>query len=211
MKKTISTIIFDLGGVLIDLNFELGLKKFYDFGYPTDEKPIDPYRQEGSFLQLEKGEITVEDYIQSVNVKLPAPVSEQHIKDALYSFMLDIPGYKLDMLRNLRSEGYRTFMLSNTNEILFEWISTAKFTIQGLTVNDYFDRLYLSYRMGIAKPEPEIFLQLIEDSDIRPSETLFIDDGKANIETARSLGFETYLAGDMEDYRHIFENYRPVK
>lgn len=207
----IQTIIFDLGGVLIDLDPTRGLQKFYDFGYPADEKPIDPYQQHGTFLKLEKGEVTPAEYFQSVNDKLPRPVSEETIKDALYSFMLDIPEYKLDMLRELRAEGHQVFMLSNTNEILFDWMSTNKFTVQGLTVDDYFDHLYLSYRMGVAKPGTEIFNMLVEDSGITPSETLFIDDGEANIETARSLGFETYLAADFEDYRPILKSYGLLK
>lgn len=209
--KEIKTVIFDLGGVLIDLDSERGLGSFYELGYPPDEKPIDPYQQHGVFLRLEKGEITPAEYYRSVNEKLPSQVGQEAIRAALLSFMVDIPAYKLDMLRELRAGGYRVFMLSNTNEIIFNWIKETKFTIQGLTVDDYFDRLYLSYRMGVAKPELVIFDMLVADSGIAPSETLFIDDGRANIETARSLGFLTHLAADREDYRPVLKGYGLLK
>lgn len=204
--KSIKTIVFDLGGVLIDLNVEKASEKFWQFGYPRDEMPVDPYKQSGPFLKLEEGLIEPQEYYDFVNSKLPRPVSAETINSALYDFVLGIPDYKLTMLSELRGQGYQIFMLSNTNVIMFEYMRDNKFTAQGLTVDDYFDKLYLSYRMKCAKPHDVIFEKMIADSGILPSQTLFIDDAKANIETAAKLGFETYLAGEKEDYRHIFNH-----
>ncbi len=206
----IRTIVFDLGGVLIDYDLQRCLDAFRRLGLPAPERLIDPYKQSGVFLALENGSAQPEDLYRYVSEQVGHPVDPRAVDEAWCRFLIDIPDYKLDMLRSLRRRGYRLFMLSNTNVIMFEWIRRNLFTKQGLAVEDYFDRIYLSYEMKLVKPEPAIFEKMIADSDILPSETLLIDDGPANVTTAATLGFHTYEARIHEDFRSLFDRY-PIK
>ena len=208
MKK-IRTIVFDLGGVLIDYDREACVKKFRELGFDNAEELIGPYSTAGCLLKLESGAIDREEFYKELMQSAPRPITVGQINEAMYSFMLDIPEYKLDMLTDLRNRGYLLFMLSNTNPILMSLIKEQRFTIQGKTIDDYFDQLFLSYEMKAVKPHPEIFRQMIADTGIRPEESLFIDDSAANIETGKALGFDTYLAAPHEDFRSLFSQYEP--
>ena len=195
MKK-IRTIIFDLGGVLINYSIEATVRKFEQIGCMNAAEFINPYKQSGVLLQLERGEIRPEDFHDAIIREIGRPVDPQAIDDALCSFLLDLPQYKLDMLLDLRRRGFRLLM-------------EHRFKQQGLTIDAYFDRLFLSYRMKLVKPYPEIYRKMIDESGILPAESLFIDDSEANIRTAASLGFNTYLAAQHEDFRNLFSQYEP--
>lgn len=203
----INTVIFDMGGVLIDLDQQACIDAFAEAGYARAGEMLDPYLQTGMFLALEEGKLSPEQLYDTIREQSGKPISDETIASALGKFVKGLPVYKLDMLRNLRNIGYRTFMLSNTNSIMLRQIADTWFTQQGLTLDDYFDRLFLSFEMGVVKPHPEIFHRMIDQSGIRPAEALFIDDAPANIETARNLGFHTYLATPAEDFSHIFAQY----
>ncbi len=157
-----------------------------------------------------KGEASPQAFYDEVSRSVGRIVPSEAIDAALCSFLIDIPDYKLDMLLALRRRGFRLFMLSNTNSIMMEYIANRMFRKQGLTVDDYFDRLFLSYEMGMAKPDPEIFEAMICRTGIDPSCSLFIDDSPSNVETARALGFRTYLAAEHEDFRSLFDDCEPV-
>lgn len=201
--KGIKTVIFDLGGVLMDLDKQACIDAFRKLGYEHVEELLDAYSQKGAFLQLEAGQISVDKFHDEVRRAIGKPVTDKQIDDAFLKFLVDIPDYKLDMLLDLKKE-YQVFMLSNTNPIMMDWMKNHSFRKQGLTIEDYFDRLFLSYEMGVTKPHEEIYRKVIEDSGINPAEALFIDDSEKNVAAARSLGFHTYQAAPQEDYRAIF-------
>ena len=119
-------------------------------------------------------------------------------------FLKELPEYKLTLLEELKQKGYRLYLLSNTNPVIMSWAFSPAFSPQGKSIDNYFDKLYLSYQIGYTKPHPEIFRFMFEDSGMIPSETLFIDDGIANIEIGKNLGMKTYLAENGEDFRHLF-------
>ena len=201
--KNVKTIIFDLGGVLLDLHLDKCLKAFTNIGFPRFSKYINAYAQQGFFLLLEQGKITTEEFCEEVRRLSGTDTPDTAIIHALEQFAETIPEYKLSLLLELRKR-YAVFMLSNCNKITIDYLSRTEFNKQGLAINDYFDRLYLSYKMGYTKPDPLIFKKLIADSNIDPQETLFLDDGQDNILTASKLGFQTYLVKPKEDFRHLF-------
>ena len=203
MTSGIKNILFDLGGVLVDLNKQACVDGFKAIGYPQAESMLNDYVQSGIFLQLEEGHITPEAFYQSIMAE--TPVTSQQIDDAFFRFLEGIPQYKLDMLLELKKK-YRILMLSNTNHIMFSWLRNAYFGQNGHTIDDYFDEMYLSYELGMAKPNPELFKTLIDKYNVVPSETLFFDDGAKNIEVAASMGFKTYFVQPHEDFRHIFDH-----
>ncbi len=202
MMTGVKNILFDLGGVLIDLNKQACVDAFAAIGYPQAGDMLNDYVQSGIFLDLEEGRITPDDFYKAI--KAEALVTEQMIDEAFFKFLEGIPQYKMDMLLELKKK-YNILMLSNTNHIMFSWLREEYFGKNGNTIHDYFDKLFLSYELGVAKPDPEIFRILIEKHGVVPEETLFFDDGIRNIEAAQKLGFKTYFVKPKEDFRHLFQ------
>lgn len=201
----IKNIVFDMGGVLIDLDREACVRAFEEIGYSEAATLLDPYLQRGVFLQHEKGEITPVEFREFIKNGIKGGATDEQIDNALNKFLVRLPIEKLRMLRELKKH-YRVFMLSNTNPIMLDFIDKNMFSQEGLTVDDYFDYRYLSHEMKVLKPSDEIYLRMAEHGNMKPEETLFIDDSQANVEAARKLGFNVYLAQPEEDYSHIFES-----
>ncbi len=208
MEK-IKNVVFDMGGVLVDIDRDASVRAFTEIGYADAGKLLDPYTQTGIFLQLEEGKIEPQQLYEYIWQQVGHRIDPRAIDGALEKFIVGLPVYKLDMLRELRKK-YRVYLLSNTNAILFPYIARTLFTQRGLTVDDYFDHKFLSYEMRLVKPNKEIFLKMIEMSGVRPEETLFVDDAKANVEAGESVGLRTYLASPNEDFRPLFDQYQPI-
>jgi putative hydrolase of the HAD superfamily len=205
----LKTIIFDLGGVLIDLDKKACIAAFRQLGFHDIDQYLGEYIQQGFFMDLEEGKISVQEYYNEVRRHCARPeLTDEEINRAWYRILDGLPVSKLDLLRKLRKT-YQVFALSNTNDIALSYFSTVLFAQQGLTIHDYFDRLFLSHQMGCAKPDAEIFKKMIRESCINPAEALFLDDAESNIATARTLGFQTYLVKPHEDFRQLFEALNP--
>lgn len=204
MNKMIKTIIFDLGGVLYDLDRQRCVDALQNAGLDKVDELLTNYKQAGVFQLLEDGAIPADYFYEEIRQLAGKYIPNETIKAAWDAFLVEIPDYKLEMVLNLRKR-FQIFMLSNTNEIHFGDAIPRAFEKNGKTINDYFDRMYLSYKMNVSKPNPDIFHQLISDSGINPHETLFIDDSPENIRVANELGFKTYLAKPKEDFSHVFE------
>lgn len=204
MNSQIKTIVFDLGGVLYDLDRERCVSALNKLGLSNADEMLGNYKQSGVFQQLEEGTITTTHFYDSIRKLIGNEVSDAQIKNAWDAFLVEIPDYKLEMLSELKNR-FKILMLSNTNAIHFADEIPHAFTKQGKQISDYFDKCYLSYEMNCSKPHVEIFEKMVADARILPTETLFIDDSPANIQTAQSLGFKTYLAKPFEDFTHIFE------
>lgn len=203
MNNNIKTIIFDLGGVLYDLDRQKCIDALVGIGVSNAGDLLTDYKQSGIFRQIEEGEISDSEFYNEIRKIAGNNASDLEIKKAWDAFLIEIPKYKLDLLAKLKSK-YQIFMLSNTNSIHFSDAIPNEFTQNGLTINDYFDRLYLSYEMKTSKPHQDIFEKLISDSGITASEALFIDDSPENIRVANELGFKTYLARPFEDFSALF-------
>ena len=160
---------------------------------------LSEYRQDGEFLALEEGRVSPEEWRDIVRQNIPSSVTDEQIDDAFNAFLVDIPVEKLRMLKTLK-ERYRIAMLSNTNKVMFESKIPEFFKIDGLTIEDYFDDFFLSYKMGMSKPSPEIFIKVAEELGIEPSEALFIDDSQANVDAAAKLGFQTMCVKPYTDF-----------
>lgn len=196
----IKTVIFDFGGVLVDLNFGAALTAFERLGLKNPREHIDPYRQSGFFLSLEEGSITAEEFCDEFNALCGTRATYREIGDAWRAFIEGVQAYKLAALTELRRR-YRVLLLSNTNPFVMEWARSEHFSPAGKPVTEYIDKLYLSYEMRMTKPSPEIFRALVREEGLNPSEALFVDDGEKNVETARRLGFRTLLPANGEDWR----------
>ncbi len=204
----IKNIIFDLGGVLVPLNRPACVGAFRDLGCYNFETILDSYVQAGFFLDYEMGLIDTEEFKEKIREHIDEPLKSaadnQRIERAMAAFLEPVPSYKLDLLINLKSR-FRTFLLSNTNPIAIDAVKPF-FNYRGYTLETMFEKLYLSYKMKMAKPSEEIFKTLLTQSALKPHETLFIDDAPANIEAARLIGINSLLYKIDDNLESLINN-----
>lgn len=203
-KKEIRNLIFDFGGVLINLNRQRCVDSFKALGLSNVESLIGSFAQQDVFMQLEKGLITPAEFRDEIRERTEQPVTDEQIDNAWNNFLADLPAYKLEALLELR-ERYLVYLLSNTNEIHWDWSCAHAFPHKGFHEKDYFEEIFLSYKMNLAKPDVSIFEAVMETTGIRPEETLFIDDSEANCKAAGSLGISAYLCKPGEDWTVLFK------
>jgi putative hydrolase of the HAD superfamily len=203
-SKGIRNLLIDFGGVLISLHRQRCIDAFKALGVESVEEQLDIFHQGGLFLDFEKGLTTCEQFRNSIRQLSTNKLSDSQIDDAWNSFIGDIPHYKLDLLLKLR-EKYMVYLLSNTNKIHWDWSCKNSFPYRAFDVNDYFEKIYLSFEMHVAKPSAEMFERVIADANIDPKETLFIDDSAENCKVAASLGISTYTPAADEDWSHLFK------
>lgn len=200
MERVIKNIVFDLGGVIMTLDPAEALRRFKALGLSDAERYLDAYTQSGIFGNLEEGKITAEDFRSKLSSLTGHELTFDECKHAWLGYRKDVPQRNLDLLKELRTKGYRLILLSNTNPFMMDWALSSEFDGKGSSLNDYFDALYLSYRLGIMKPAPDFFRQVLDNENILPEETLFVDDGQRNVEAAGKLGFMTMCPDNGSDW-----------
>lgn len=200
----IKNIIFDFGGVIVDISRTHAVKRFESIGVANADELLDKYHQKGIFLEVEDGRIDAAEFCAKLGEMCGREISFEEAQYAWLGFMDGVPQYRLDYLLELRKK-YRLYLLSNTNPFIMGWARSTGFTSAGLPLDDYLDKLYLSYQVGVVKPNREIFDFMIQDSGLIPEESVFVDDGGANIEMGASLGFRTMQPLNGEDWREKLE------
>ncbi|MBR5249498.1 MAG: HAD family phosphatase [Bacteroidales bacterium] len=189
----IRNLVFDLGGVLINLNRISCLRAFDEIvRYKDFAAVFGTYRQLGFFDKFENGSISARQFrniirINSQEVPGKEKVQDHQIDFALNCYMKDLPQDKIDTLLFYQHD-YRIFLLSNTNPISMVRVREM-FQERGYKMEELFEMLFLSYKMKDAKPNASIFQKMVRKAKINPEETLFIDDSLANIQAAQALGF----------------------
>ncbi|MDE6299208.1 MAG: HAD family phosphatase [Muribaculaceae bacterium] len=190
MMKKYKNIIFDLGGVVIDIERDHAVQGLRSLGVADAERLLGEYAQQGIFLQLETGEITSSEFYDRLLPLCRPGTTTSDIRRAFEQFLTDIPLPRLATLRRLRDCGFRLFVLSNTNPVMYnDWID-RKFRQEGRSINDYFDGIVVSFQERTCKPDPQIFRNLVSRYRLNPEETLMLDDSEANCEAARSIGLD---------------------
>lgn len=203
MEKHIKNLIIDFGIVLVGLDYERCIEQFKQLGIADIEHAIGLSHKSDFFLKHEQGFIDAQGFREHIRRLTDKLLTDQQIDDAWNSFLVNIPAYKLDLLLELRKK-YTIYLLSNTNDIHWEWSCQHLFPYKGYNVEDYFDKIFLSYKMKMVKPEKEIFCALLNETGIRPEETFLIDDSAQNCLVAESLGIATYSPKSNEDWNHLF-------
>ncbi len=200
----INNLLFDQGGVIVDLDRNRCLKALEELGMEHPEEMIGLYLQAGPFRALEAGAMSVDEFHAAVSPYFPVGVTTEAIDAAFSSFIVGIPRHRLATLRALR-ERYRTYILSNTNPIMFNGVIARAFAQEGLDVHAYFDGITVSYEAGYNKPDRGIFDYAISTMGIVPAETLFLDDGQENLDAAAALGFHTLLVPAGAEFGHLLQ------
>ena len=201
----VKNIIFDLGGVILNLTRNRCVEAFEKLGIGNIREVIaNTYRQKDLFMSLELGQITPDEFYDEARRMWGHSLTDEELKNAWVLMLDDIPSYKLDLLLRLRSR-YNVSLLSNTNEIHWEHAANNLFNYKGHTVDDFFEHIYLSNELHIQKPDREIFEYVLKDSGYLPEETLFVDDAPQNCKTAQAMGFQIYTPEPREDWSFLFD------
>ena len=126
---------------------------------------------------------------------------------AWHGYVESVPQRNLDMLLQLRQQGYKVCLLSNTNPFMMQWACSPAFDGGHHSIDYYFDHLYLSYECKVMKPSSEIFQMMLEGQQASPEETLFIDDSPKNCAVAQSLGIHILCPQNNEDWTPALKGY----
>ena len=170
------------------------VKALEALGMRDVDKMLGDYGQTGPFLQLEKGEISPEEFHREIHKLMPAGVTDDQIDEAFEKFLVGIPVERLRKLEELHKK-YNIYLLSNTNKIMWDGFITKEFRKDGHDMSYYFDGTVASFEAKAYKPDAEIFRIAERRFRIKPEETIFFDDSKANCEAAAKLGFRTEWIG----------------
>jgi FMN phosphatase YigB (HAD superfamily) len=188
IAKNITSVIFDLGGVLFDIDYTLTQKAFIELGATEFHKLYSLQKQTGLFDEFEKGKIPPAEFRKQLKEKLPKGITDADIDKAWNALLIGVPNAKIDLLKQLRNK-YRVFLLSNTNEIhLAEVLNMLARLDNNKGITHLFEKTYYSCRMGMRKPDKEIFDKVIMDNSLNPLHTVFIDDLLHNVEGAKTAG-----------------------
>lgn len=197
----IQNIIFDLGGVVIDLDRMRAVNALEDLGVAGAGELLSQYVQKPPFYELETGRATAGEFFDTIrgicldNRPGSLPATDRQITAAFNAFLVALPVERLKRLRQLRMAGFRVFALSNTNPVMYNsWIANA-FRKEGGQINDYFDGIVTSFQELTCKPDPAIFLTLLRRYGLNPSQTLMLDDSEANCKAAAGCGMHALRVG----------------
>lgn len=193
-KIVIKNIVFDFGGVLLDLDIDRTFEAMkVVMGFEGDAHEIYAQNHE-LFDAFETGHLIVESFLWKLQNKSKRVPPVEKLIGAWNAMLLGWNPDKLKLLAELKSR-YRTFLLSNTNEIHIEWVRRDLKNKHNITDFDtrFFEKVYYSHLVGMRKPDAALFQFIIADAKINPAETLFIDDNAHNVEAAAKLGFQTSL------------------
>lgn len=200
----IKNIIFDLGGVITNIDQYAALNAFSNLGISDIDLYLDPYQQQGIFMDLETGKLNAQQFRQACCTLSGREVSMEEIFNAWLTFASELQVEKLRCLNKL-SKNYMLYLLSNTNPYIMLWADSFDFSEDNCPISFYFDKMYCSYKIGYTNPDQRFFDYMITDSGILPQETLFVDDGSANISLAKRLGFEVYQPRNGRNWcEHIY-------
>lgn len=202
----IKDIVFDFGGVLIEIDTANAIKKFSELGLDNPQSYLNSYRQTGIFYALENGDITGEEFVSELSKLCGCNITYADARDAWMGFIVKVQTEYLQWLQNIRPK-YRLSILSNTNPFLQGWARSSSFTPDGKGLDDYFDALFLSYLMHCSKPSEAIYEKMLKDGDMKPEETLFVDDSEKNIEAAQKAGINVLLVKNGEDWRPALQQF----
>jgi glucose-1-phosphatase len=192
LLKGIKNIIFDLGGVIINIDYKITLGKFKALGLKDVDKIYTQFSQLPWFDSYDKGGISSEKFINEFGKFLNPGTTKEQIIDAWNAMLLDFPAERAELILKLKDR-YRTFLLSNTNEIHIEYYLGLVDQWYGKdAMNKFFERAYYSNRIGMRKPDKEIFEFVVTENGLKASETLFIDDSPQHVEGARKAGLRAY-------------------
>ena len=193
MNKPIRNIVFDLGNVVINIDPDLTLQKFRDVGVTNFDEMYSMMRQTDVFDRLDTGKITLPEFRQAIRDFAKVNLADDRIDEAWCAMLLNFPEENAELLRKLRIEGYKLYLLSNTNKMHIDYYTEyLKQQFGQDLLTELFDRVFYSHEIGYRKPNREAFEYVLKTEKLKPAETLYIDDLEHNVIGARQTGMQAY-------------------
>jgi glucose-1-phosphatase len=205
--KHFDNIIFDLGGVIINLNIPLTINAFSNLALKYGNNQYSPQPEHQIFKDYEIGAVTSEQFREVLRQSVHPEVKNEEIDFAWNAMLLDIPKSRLELLLQLKQK-YSIFLLSNTNEIHFDAFHKILFEAHGEdSLAPFFHKVYYSHIIQKRKPDAEAFQLILGEHNLNPENTLFLDDTPGHLEGANRLGIQTMLVTSENSVHNIFQNF----
>lgn len=200
----VKNIIFDLGNVVIKIHYQRTLDAFKKLGFEDFEKIYTLFKQTDLFSLLETGKISADEFCSGLRKNGLEKLTNEEIKDAWSMMLGELTAENYKLLKLIRND-YKTYLLSNTNEIHIDFFTKGVIKAFGKDVlPEMFDKIYYSHTIQLRKPNVEIYEYVLNDARLVPHETIFIDDLFENIEAARKTGILAYHL-EQETISELFE------
>ena len=191
--REIDAIIFDLGGVILNLDFDGPKRAFEALGVTDFEAHFTQMKQSRVFLDLEVGAIGPPEFRNQLREELGIDLPDEALDNAWDSILLDFPAPRIRLLEELKAK-YRTFLLCNTNILHYDKYSADLYRDFGYrNMGELLEKDYYSHELGLRKPDSAIYEAVIKDAGLEPGRSLFIDDLEENIVAARHVGLKAHF------------------
>lgn len=195
----IKNVIFDFGGVLIDVDYHKTIDAFKSMGIANFEKLYSQADQEHLFDHYETGQISSQYFINQLISKTDGMVTANKIVNAWNAMLGEIHAANVESVEQLKEKGYNVYLLSNTNDIHIQVAFDRWNRLPLVKPKELFDGIFLSQEIGMRKPNKDIFEHVLREISALPEEVLFIDDSVQHIRTAEQLGISTHLLNKIND------------
>jgi glucose-1-phosphatase len=187
----IKNIIFDLGGVIMNIDFKKTEAAFADLGFTDFSKHMTQFHITSFFEDYETGKIDDADFIKGIQQMAGKPLTAAEIVHAWNALLLDFPLERIALLEKLKKR-YRLFLLSNTNALHYKAFQQTLYAVTGKKLEDIFEKTYYSHVVSLRKPDEAIYRLVIDENKLNPDETLFIDDTASNFTGAEEAGIQVF-------------------
>lgn len=187
--QRIRNILFDLGGVILDIDIQATLRGFYELGFPADLLQYPINMSTDIFFKYETGRIDTDGFRNEIRKKTGVEMTDEAFDRAWNAMIVSIPRERTSLLKSL-AQRYDLYMLSNTSALHAPVFEKMYLEASGIPMRDAFKKIYYSFEIGCHKPDHDAWEYVIRDAGILPRETLFLDDNIHNIKASQALGFQ---------------------
>jgi len=187
--QNFKNILFDLGGVILDINIQATLKQFYELGFPAELMQYPDSMSTDVFFKYQTGKLDTEQFRNAIRESAGVDMSDQVFDEAWNAMLVRIPEERTALLKRL-SERYPLYLLSNTSSLHVPVFEQMYIDSAGISMHKVFRKIYYSHEIGWHKPDHEAWEYVIQDAGIKAEETLFLDDSIHNIKASQELGFQ---------------------
>lgn len=189
--SALKNIVFDLGGVILNLNVYKTIKALNKIGIEKIVSNTGHNYHHPFFYEFEVGTISEDQFLEALQKIAKKNPTFPEIKEAWNAMILNIPEDRINLLKNLKKQ-YNLYLLSNTNSIhQLKYLKDFE-EKYNYPFNSLFQKAYYSHEIGLRKPDQEIFEFIVKDSNVKASETMFVDDSLTNIKAAQKIGINTF-------------------
>jgi glucose-1-phosphatase len=200
--KNVKAIIFDLGAVILNINYQNTIDEFKKLGVKNPNSFYSKKTQTHLFNQIETGKISQKEFLLQLQ-KETSDASIQQVKNAWNAMLIDLPEERIKLLKSL-NQNYTIFLLSNTNALHICEFKKKLGNKEYAEFYNLFDKVYYSHKIGFRKPQTEVFTIILNQNKLAAHEVLFIDDSPQHIEGAKKLGIKTHHLQDNEEVTTLF-------